>query len=534
MQTVFRSPVIFAFWIVSIIHVTHAEKCDNPSEGDGLAFSGLSSDDKVSETKEKHLLSKLAIRSDDTRYSLSGLYDAVDDGSAARPVELVFLVNVLRCNWPASAGCASEANKNASKNFVKAVVAGLPAPTPLPTLTPNPTPKPTSQPTPTPTFNPTPVPTIQARPVELVFLVNVLTCGSPRHAGCALEADKNASKNFVKAVVAGLPVGDAQTDARVAVEQLQGISHCHHEITLKEGTSQSEINKAVDGMGFYGGMQTMTMQAPNWKCIESAMEDSKTDSKKVLVVLSNQDAFCTFYDEAYKQKQLGLDILVVGVGSKEKWWLNKLGRQVRPGTPSFEDLTDMAEETIKMICEEANCKQFAVPAAADPTPDPTPEPTLEPTPEPTPEPTKPVLQDKEGTGRGEPSGQTLERCLGDSDSDSECEDGYVCFQRDGKTPVPGCLGEGTKNWDYCTEPVLQDKEGTGRGEPSGQTLGRCWGDCDSDSECEDGYVCFQRDGKTPVPGCLGEGTKNWDYCTEPVLQDKEGTGRGEPSGQTLG
>ena len=49
-----------------------------------------------------------------------------------------------------------------------------------------------------------------------------------------------------------------------------------------------------------------------------------------------------------------------------------------------------------------------------------------------------------------------------------------------------------------------------------KTLGMCEGDCDSDSHCESGLKCFQRDGKADVPGCVGGGAgdrTNYDYCT---------------------
>lgn len=40
------------------------------------------------------------------------------------------------------------------------------------------------------------------------------------------------------------------------------------------------------------------------------------------------------------------------------------------------------------------------------------------------------------------------------------------------------------------------------------------GDCDSDFDCQGGLICFQRNSKQPVPGCLG-GEHDWsmtDYC----------------------
>jgi len=41
---------------------------------------------------------------------------------------------------------------------------------------------------------------------------------------------------------------------------------------------------------------------------------------------------------------------------------------------------------------------------------------------------------------------------------------------------------------------------------------QCEGDCDKDSHCADGLRCFQRSGYTAVPGCSGQGKKNYDYC----------------------
>jgi hypothetical protein len=43
-------------------------------------------------------------------------------------------------------------------------------------------------------------------------------------------------------------------------------------------------------------------------------------------------------------------------------------------------------------------------------------------------------------------------------------------------------------------------------------LGLCQGDCDSDEDCLDELVCFQRDYLERVPGCSGQGTPSYDYC----------------------
>jgi poly(3-hydroxybutyrate) depolymerase len=54
------------------------------------------------------------------------------------------------------------------------------------------------------------------------------------------------------------------------------------------------------------------------------------------------------------------------------------------------------------------------------------------------------------------------------------------------------------------------------GRPSGAyPLGECQGDCDgSNEECEEGLICFHRDGGEPVPGCLGGASdqSRTDYC----------------------
>ena len=47
-------------------------------------------------------------------------------------------------------------------------------------------------------------------------------------------------------------------------------------------------------------------------------------------------------------------------------------------------------------------------------------------------------------------------------------------------------------------------------------LGECEGDCDQDDDCASGLKCFQRSGLTPVPGCLGSGVRDIDYCYNPL------------------
>lgn len=110
-----------------------------------------------------------------------------------------------------------------------------------------------------------------------------------------------------------------------------------------------------------------------------------------------------------------------------------------------------------------------------------------------------------------PPKASLDACSGDCDSDATCKEGLVCFQQHGETRVPGCSGDVKEDYDYCIEPVLNDN-GV---DPSGDDLNQCTGDCDSDSDCRSGLECFQRSAFEPVPGCSGSGAKGWDYCYDP-------------------
>ena len=50
---------------------------------------------------------------------------------------------------------------------------------------------------------------------------------------------------------------------------------------------------------------------------------------------------------------------------------------------------------------------------------------------------------------------------------------------------------------------------------SSQKCSVCEGDCDDDSQCKPGFLCFDRDGYTAVPGCNGQGVADYDYCYSP-------------------
>merc|ERR1739841_128709 len=58
-------------------------------------------------------------------------------------------------------------------------------------------------------------------------------------------------------------------------------------------------------------------------------------------------------------------------------------------------------------------------------------------------------------------------------------------------------------------------------------LGKCQGDCDTDSDCASGLKCWQRSGYTDIPGCTGTGKKDWDYCVdEKILSSYSLNGKG--------
>ena len=59
----------------------------------------------------------------------------------------------------------------------------------------------------------------------------------------------------------------------------------------------------------------------------------------------------------------------------------------------------------------------------------------------------------------------------------------------------------------------------GSGCTSSKKCTRCQGDCDRDSDCSEGLLCWQRNGKEHVPGCMiggGGDVNNYDFCYAPM------------------
>ena len=131
-------------------------------------------------------------------------------------------------------------------------------------------------------------------------------------------------------------------------------------------------------------------------------------------------------------------------------------------------------------------------------------------------------------------------CQGHCTSDIDCRAGLQCFERNERfEAVPGCMG-GENDWSltsYCVdEPNPADSPPSSPQFPDifsypsddfpsdGIPLGRCEGHCESDDQCENGLVCFEREMRfMAVPGCRG-GENDWSlnsYCTVNSLSGEE-------------
>jgi len=85
-------------------------------------------------------------------------------------------------------------------------------------------------------------------------------------------------------------------------------------------------------------------------------------------------------------------------------------------------------------------------------------------------------------------------------------------------------------FDSLGDPVPRINNVDGDPDTSVNKLQVCEGDCDRNSDCAEGLVCFQRNGNEQVPGCRGESPTHvsgyvaprnaWDYCILPQLNDR--------------
>ena len=112
----------------------------------------------------------------------------------------------------------------------------------------------------------------------------------------------------------------------------------------------------------------------------------------------------------------------------------------------------------------------------------------------------------------------LQQCQGDCDSDSDCDNNLICYQREDIEDIPGCYGKGLSGKDYCFLPPANETfiflviKGDENEPENAFPLGQCEGDCDEDTDCKEGLVCFQREDIELVPGCMGVGDSGSDYC----------------------
>lgn len=128
-----------------------------------------------------------------------------------------------------------------------------------------------------------------------------------------------------------------------------------------------------------------------------------------------------------------------------------------------------------------------------------------------------------GNDRSPASAFPLSKCQGDCDEDSDCVDGLKCFKRDSSIlNVPGCDGNVSDDTDFCYDPadVLRGEEtlvvkGNDQKPSRSYPLGLCEGDCDGDTDCAGNLVCYQTDGRKPIPSCSGRPASDTDYCIHP-------------------
>lgn len=129
-----------------------------------------------------------------------------------------------------------------------------------------------------------------------------------------------------------------------------------------------------------------------------------------------------------------------------------------------------------------------------------------------------------------------DECEGDCDEDSDCKSGLYCYQRKKKESVPGCSGGSSsdsesdfcvkKKYSYSTDTETKTKtessDGTDRATDKGKDYctsshpcGECYGDCDEDSDCKHGLICYHREKEgESVPGCSGHPNSKSDFCVK--------------------
>lgn len=210
-------------------------------------------------------------------------------------------------------------------------------------------------------------------PLDLVFLVD--SSRSIERKG------HDHSKQFVIDVVDGLPVGKGATDTRVAVVQFSRWDKQTTEIELTDGTSNAEIEKAVEVMQWHDGHTYLGAAIKH--ATTDAFQHARLDAAKMMIVIADGKGSDDVQAPADAARSQGIDLVAVGVGSGiDDETLRKIagsnGKML--SVKDYASLITILTNTTKVVCDEISTPK--------PTPAPTPEPTLPPTPEPpTPEPT---------------------------------------------------------------------------------------------------------------------------------------------------
>merc|ERR1719410_1122345 len=144
--------------------------------------------------------------------------------------------------------------------------------------------------------------TTASAPVDLVFLVDC--------SGSVGNAGHDASQEFVKNVVKGLPLGTGTLDTRVAVVQFS--SGQYSEISLADGTSEQLVLDAVDGMTYHGG-GTYTADAIAYAS-STTFSGARSDAIKLLAVIADGKSSGNPKPAADTARSGGVQFVAIGVG----------------------------------------------------------------------------------------------------------------------------------------------------------------------------------------------------------------------------
>lgn len=133
------------------------------------------------------------------------------------------------------------------------------------------------------------------------------------------------------------------------------------------------------------------------------------------------------------------------------------------------------------------------------------------------------------------SNKKLAQCEGDCSSDEDCAEGLYCYFKDPDvTSVPGCSGFDESRTDFCTSVRRGDADPMPAEDTSefpllfvyeenppafeNLPLQMCQGDCDSDSDCAEGLLCYTRpQNQITIPGCSGVTVTRTDFCIDPAF-----------------